>query len=110
MTRPVRLQPAALRDLMEAHNYAYRAEPVAADRWLMRFQAAIQTLEHNPERCVIAPEGRRCGRAVREFLFGKRPNNYRVLYIADAHAVMILRIRRAQRRNLTADELQSDES
>ena len=54
----VRLQPAAAADLDQAFEYAARQAPHTAARWLNRFQQALQTLEHNPDRCALAPENR----------------------------------------------------
>ena len=38
-------------------------------------------------------------------MFGKRPNVFRVIYTIEADTVWILRIRRAQRRTLSAEDL-----
>ncbi len=38
---------------------------------------------------------------LREILFGRRPNVYRVIFLIDGDTVRVLRIRRAQRRPLT---------
>lgn len=105
MTFPVRLQSAAVHDLDAAYHHAANHAPVSAERWLDRFKAALKTLEHNPERCPLASESSRSTRHLREFLFGKRPFVFRVIFTVDADCVRILRIRRAQRRPLTPDEL-----
>jgi plasmid stabilization system protein ParE len=101
----VRLQPAAVEDLDIAYQYAAQNAPVPAARWLERFQAAIQTLEHNPARCPLASENARSRRILKKYLFGKRPNVFRVIYKIDGDTVWVLRIRRAQRRTLSAEDL-----
>jgi plasmid stabilization system protein ParE len=65
MIYQVRLQPAAVEDLDVAYQYAAQNAPAAAAGWLERFQAGIQTLEHNPERCQLAPENIRSSRDLR---------------------------------------------
>ena len=105
MIYQVRLQPAAVEDLDVAYQYAVQNAPAPAARWLERFQTAIQTLEHNPERCPLAPENARSSRILRQYMFGKRPNVFRVIYTIEADTVWILRIRRAQRRTLSAEDL-----
>ena len=101
----VRFQPAAIEDLNDAFFYAAQRAPEPAARWLRRFQTALQSLEHNPQRCPLAPESRKCPRELREYLFGKRPFVFRAIYTIDVDTVWILRIRRAQRRRLTSEEL-----
>ena len=105
MTFQVRLQTAAMHDLDAAWQYAVSHAADAAARWLGRFKAALKTLEHNPERCPLAPESLKSTRQLREFLFGKRPFVFRVIFTVDGDTVRILRICRAQRRLLTQDEI-----
>jgi plasmid stabilization system protein ParE len=105
----VRLQSAAVEDLNAAFQYAASHAPVSAERWLGRFKAALKTLEHNPERCPLAAENSRSQRQLREFLFGKRPFVFRVIFTVDRDCVRILRICRAQRRPLKRDELGASE-
>lgn len=52
----VRLQSLAEQDLDEAYQWAASHAPDAASEWLRRFQLAIETLQHNPLRCGLAPE------------------------------------------------------
>ncbi len=101
----VRLQTDAVEDLDAAYQYAASHAPDPAARWLARFQTALKTLEHNPERCPLAPESLKSSRQLREFSFGKRPFVFRVIFTIDGDNVRILRICRAQRRLLTPDEL-----
>lgn len=105
MNFTVRLQPAALEDLDAAYLFAASHAPKAAGKWLERFHQALQTLQHRPDRCPLAPESRRSSRVLREFLYGRRPNVYRAIYTLDGTTVWILRIRRAQRRPFRPEEL-----
>ncbi len=72
-----------------------------AARWLDRFRAALRRLDTNPQRCPRAREHRKVPVELREILFGRRPNVYRVIFLIDGDTVRVLRIRRAQRRPLT---------
>ncbi len=105
MSYRVVLQRLARQDLEEAHLRASENAPQTAARWLDRFQAALQSLASNPERCATAREGAKVAIDLREFLFGKRPHVFRVVFTMDAQTVRILRIRRAQRRFLTRKEI-----
>ena len=106
MTHRVILQRLAWRDLNEAYAWAARNAPVTAARWLDRFQTALQTLEKNPQRCPLAKENSKVDFELREFLFGRRPNVFRAIFTIDADTVRILRIRRAQRRYLSREQIE----
>lgn len=103
----VRFQPAALEDLDEAFKFAAKKAPNTAERWLERFHSEIgKRLSHDPRRCQVAPENRRSKeRTIQQYLFGKRPNIYRVIFTVEDETVWILRIRRAQRRTLSHKKL-----
>lgn len=96
----------ALSDLDDAYQFAARHAPTAATAWLTRFEAALRTLETNPDRCPTAHESRRTGRDLREFLFGRRPNIFRVIFLIEDDSVRVLRIRRSARRYLSNREIE----
>ena len=105
MTYRVILQRLAMQDLDDAFVWAARKAPATAARWLDRFQAALQRLDTNPQRCLRAREHRKVDVELREILFGKTPNVYRVIFMIDGDTVRVLRIRRAQRRPLTRKQI-----
>lgn len=106
MNRRVVLQRLAARDLDEAYRWAASNAPEAAARWLTRFENALSTLSHNPERCPFARENSKVDLEVREFLFGRRPHVFRVIFTIEADTVRVLRILRAQRRFLTRKQIE----
>lgn len=106
MTYHVLLQRLARADLAESYAHAARRAPLTADRWLDRFQRALGTLGHNPQRCPFARENGKVELELREFHFGKRPNVFRVIFTIDGPLVRVLRIRRAQRRLLTRRQIE----
>jgi len=73
MTYRVILQRLAIQDLDDAFVWAARKAPATAARWLDRFQAALQRLDTNPQRCPRAREHRKVDVELREVLFGKYP-------------------------------------
>jgi plasmid stabilization system protein ParE len=101
----VLLQPLARKDLDDAYFWAAAHAPSTATAWLRRFEAAIQTLEQHPQRCGLAWESRRFRRELREFNFGRKPNVFRVLFVVEAQAVLVVRIRRAAQRRLRREDL-----
>jgi plasmid stabilization system protein ParE len=96
----------ANQDLEEAYEWAARSAPATAERWLGRFQAALQGLELHPERHPKAKEGRRLHIDLHEMLFGKRAGAFRVIFIIDVNTVRIFRILRARRRLLRREEIE----
>lgn len=96
----------AKRDLWGYYQFASQHSVPDAIRWMERFEAAILTLAERPERCSLSRESRRMKVELRDFLFGKRPNVYRVVFVIDEDTVRVLRICRSQRGTLSADEIE----
>jgi plasmid stabilization system protein ParE len=95
----------AERDLNRAYLWAAHRAPYAAALWLGRFQAKIASLANHPRRHGLAFESAKVRQPIRQLLFGRKPNVYRVLYLVDDTTVRVLRILRGQRRPLTRREL-----
>ncbi len=95
----------ALSDLDQAYQFAADQAPDVATRWLVRFQATLQSPDESPERCPLARENKNVEMELRELLFGKRPNVFRVLFTIHEGEVRVLRILRAQRRFLTQEQI-----
>lgn len=105
MTFRVELGEEAKSDLWGYFQFAAQYSVQDAIRWLERFEAALSTLSERPERCSQSRESRRMEVELRDFLFGKRPNVYRVVFVIDDDIVRVLRIRRSQRGTLTSYEI-----
>jgi plasmid stabilization system protein ParE len=101
----VLIQRRAERDLNEYYLWAAKRAPRTAARWHLRFEAEILSLANLPAGCGLAEESGFRGYEIRQLLFGRRPNVYRVLFTIDGNLVRVLRVRRASRRKLTAEEL-----
>jgi plasmid stabilization system protein ParE len=100
------IQRLALEDLEESYRWAAGHAPETAARWLARFQAKLETLSDDPRRYPVAPENRKVTREIRQLLFGRRPNVFRVVFTIVNSEVRVLRIWRASRRWLTKRELE----
>jgi plasmid stabilization system protein ParE len=87
-------------EIQEAYDWLAHRAPVAADRWKMGLLDAIQKLECFPAACSLAPESAYFGREVRQMLYGRRNNKYRVLFEIRKQIVNVLRVRHGARRNL----------
>jgi plasmid stabilization system protein ParE len=105
MAYEVRLQPLAENDLEEAYLWAANRAPETAANWLARFHTVLKTLSEHPERCEFAPENKKLDKGLRQFLFGRKPNVFRAVFLIDRSVVRIIRIRRAARRGLKPGDL-----
>lgn len=92
----------ALDDLRETVVWISQHSRRNAQLWLQRVRAKASTLDHNPQRCPIAPDDDAFRGTVRQMLYGRRPNVYRILYdIRErSRTVRILRVMHAARRFL----------
>ena len=106
MTFRIELSRESKRDLWSYYQFASQHSLPDAIRWMERFEAAISTLGERPDRCSLSRESRWMKVDLRDFLFGKRPSVYRVVFVIDDDKVRVLRICRSQRGTLSVDEIQ----
>ncbi len=72
----------------------------AADRWYAGLVKSLKTLERFPESHPTAEEdAERFGLPIREMLYGRRPNVFRILFTVDTEAgtVTVISLRHASR-------------
>lgn len=81
-------------NLREYYWRAAQMAPAAADRWLGRFEAAIDSLAEHPERCEIAAENDAVEPTIRQLLFGRTGGVFCVLFTVIQDEVRVLHIRR----------------
>ena len=94
MTYRVIVTEKAKGDLRHYYSVAAEHAPDTAARWLDRFEASLQTLSTNPERCATAPENDLVGQTIRQLFVGKRTGRFRVLFTIVDDDVFVLHIRR----------------
>ncbi len=99
------IQAFAAEDLDRAFLWAAKRAMHTAFHWSQRLQRAIESLARQPQRCGLAAENGKVGIELRQLLFGRRPNVYRVVFTIDDDMVRVLRIVRAQRRSLSRREI-----
>lgn len=88
---------SAEKDIDEAYLWFYEQSPSAADKWFRGLCRAIFSLGEMPARCPVAPESRDIDREVRQLLYGKKRQMFRILYEIRGEAVYVLRVRHAAR-------------
>jgi len=71
--------------------------PVKASQWYSGLLQAIESLSQMPKRCPLAKENQYFSQEVRQLLYGKGRNSYRILFTIlegqEVSTVRILRIR-----------------
>jgi plasmid stabilization system protein ParE len=112
MAYRVDIAPSALQDAEDAYLWIKaQASSSVAGEWYEGLLATIFTLENFPLRCAIAPESEDLGREVRQLLYGRRGNQYRILFgiwwdsATGEDVVRVYRIRHSARRRIRADEI-----
>lgn len=76
------------------------ASPTIADRWLAGLQKAIASLEKQPLRCPLAAESEKFPEEIRELLYGRRRQKYRIIFAIRDDRVVILYVRHGARDEL----------
>jgi plasmid stabilization system protein ParE len=91
----VRLTDRTLRDLEAIYEFIEAATSERAFAWFNDLSEAIYSLERLAERGGVAPENKK----LRQLLFGKNPNIYRIIYRVDKRTrnVSVLHIRHGAR-------------
>ena len=72
-------------------------------RWFQGLKDILDSLSELPHRCSLAPENVEFPFEVRQLLYGRKPNQYRVLFTIEANTVIILHVRHGRRLALGAD-------
>jgi len=104
-THRTELVPTAEMDVETTFHNLYEFSPDWAVEWYRKLKEAVGSLDHLPERFGLAPEAEAIGRPIRQLIFGKRRNRYRVLYEVRDNVVAILRVRHGSQDLLPMDEL-----
>jgi toxin ParE1/3/4 len=107
MAYHVEFAERAARDLETLYVEKNAAESQAASRWYNGLEEAVYALATYPNRCTVAPEGRKLRRELRHLLYGNKPHVYRVIYEVDERrqTVWVLTIRHGARRKLKASDV-----
>jgi len=82
-----------------ANTVAWIAEdsPLAAARWLEGIRQAVDSLSEMPSRCPVAGDEFGTEVVVRQLLYGRRRNRYRILFTVKGDTVQVLRVRHGAR-------------
>ena len=110
MTYRIDISDAAEAEAQTAYLWHSRSSPERAGEWYAGLLRAIESLAEMPGRCALAREDQYFDREIRQLLYGRGRNTYRILFtIIDAEGdedpvVRILHLRHTAQRTLGAPE------
>jgi plasmid stabilization system protein ParE len=108
MTFQVELTPAAEAQIEQAYLWYLDRNPEFADRWFRGLMNTIATLQEKPQRYALAVEHKIFLEEVRQLLYGKSKNIYRVLFAIRNTTVYVLCVRHSAQAPLTLDNLDDE--
>ncbi|MGB3238913.1 MAG: type II toxin-antitoxin system RelE/ParE family toxin [Geitlerinemataceae cyanobacterium] len=108
MTFQVEITPIAEAQIEQAYCWYRERNPEFADRWFRSLMNAIATLQDKPKRCALAVEHNIFPDEVRQLLYGKSKNIYRVLFVIRDTTVYILYVRHSAQAPLTVEDLEDE--
>lgn len=74
--------------------------PAQAERWYQGLFKQIETLTRQPMRCPLAIENDRFPEEIRELLYVKRNNKFRIIFTIRENTVVILFVHHGARKEL----------
>jgi plasmid stabilization system protein ParE len=102
----IRLRRKAHADIDEHFGFiGNRMGLAVAARWRDRLIARVDTLSNQPEGYSLAEEAPDLGIELREMLFGRRRQVYRILFTIDGQTANIHRVRHAAQDRLSPDNI-----
>lgn len=107
----VEFSKEAYADLERCYIAINSFEDLQAARWFDRFEDAIASLSKMPERCQLAVEANSLRHPIRQLLYGRNSDVYRVLFEINksTKVVRIITIRHGAMKRLSRAEYDSIE-
>lgn len=101
----VKLTGNAKLEIEAAYLWLKQHNPDYADQWFRDLMDTIATLQDKPKRCVFARENDDFSEEIRQLLYGKRRNKYRVIFTVEGDIVYILYVRHSAQSSITFNPL-----
>ncbi len=101
MTYRLRVTARAVGEADEAYVWiAEHLSPAQAERWYQGLFKQMETLTRQPSRCPLAAENPKFPFEIRELLYGKRKNKYRIIFTIRNDDVVVLYVHHGARKEL----------
>lgn len=98
------LESEAVEGMENAYRFIEADSAESAGRWFTGLIAAVESLSMFPNRCPIAPENDVFDVEIRQLLYGKRSQVYRILFTVEENVVHVLHIRHGAQRWMELSE------
>ena len=98
------IQPIAEQGIKEAYYWVSNYSPRQARSWLEGLHKAIFSLEQMPSRCSLAFENNFFEAEIRQLIYGKGRNAYRILFTVTDKTVQILFVRHSAQQPLLPED------
>lgn len=102
----VEITPIAEAQIEQAYHWYRERNSEFADHWFRGLMNEIATLKEKPQRCALAVEHEIFSEEVRQLLYGKAKNVYRVLFTIRDATVYALYVRHSAQAPLTLDDIE----
>ena len=106
MVFQVEITATATAQIEKAYRWYRERNPEFADRWFRGLMNTIATLQDKPQRCALAVEHEIFREEVRQLLYGKAKNAYRVLFAIRDDTVYALYVRHSAQAPLTLNDIE----
>ena len=111
----VKLTGNAKREIETAYLWLKQSNPVYADQWfrslmnaITQCRFAIATLQDKPRRCALARENDDFPEEIRQLIFGKSRNKYRIIFTIIDDMVYVIYLRHSSQSSILFNVLDWD--
>ena len=104
MAYSLEITDKALAEIEEALAFRVQRSIATGVRWYVKLMDAVRTLPDNPERWPLAAESE-WHPGIREMIFGKKRNVYRILFEIRGDTIYVVRVRHVAQISLEAGDL-----
>jgi len=105
MTYQVKLTTYAKSEIESIYLWQKKYDRNYADSWFRGLMNTIATLQEKPLRCAFARENDDFMEEIRQLIYGKGSNRYRIIFVIEGNLVHILSIRHGNKSNLDFNPL-----
>jgi len=105
MIYQVKLTTYAKSEVESVYLWHKRYDGSYADSWFRSLMNTIATLQEKPLRCSLARENDDFTEEIRQLIYGKGNNRYRIIFMVEGDLVYILSVRHGSKSNLDFNPL-----